>query len=88
MNWTNLQEIEEKIVEKRYSDKEAFHYLLGTAIIYTLSYFLWGEEYENGYKIFVNLRTLCTQPSTKWDSTGIGFYKSKNIQNNSWCHKL
>ena len=55
MNWTNLQEIEEKIVEKRYSDKEAFHYLLGTAIIYTLSYFLWGEEYENGYKIFVNL---------------------------------
>ena len=33
MNWTDLQEIEQKIVEKRYSDKEAFHYFLGSAIL-------------------------------------------------------
>ena len=58
MNWTNLQEIEEKIVEKRYSDEEAFHYFLGSAILYTLSYFLLGEEYENGYKLVV-IPALC-----------------------------
>ena len=58
MNWTNLQEIEEKIVEKRYSDEEAFHYFLGFAILYTLSYFLLGEEYENGYKLVV-IPALC-----------------------------
>ena len=58
MNWTNLQEIEEKIVEKRYSDEEAFHYFLGSAILYTLSYFLLDEEYENGYKL-VFVPALC-----------------------------
>jgi len=46
INWTNLQEIEEKIVEKRHSDEEAFHYFLGSAILQTLSCFLLGEEYE------------------------------------------
>ena len=58
MNWTNLQEIEKKIVEKRYSDEEAFHYFLGSAILYTLSCFLLGEEYENGYKLVV-IPALC-----------------------------
>ena len=58
MNWTDLQEIEQKIVEKRYSDKEAFHYFLGSAILYTLSCFLLGEEYENGYKLVV-IPALC-----------------------------
>ena len=58
MNWTNLQEIEEKIVEKRYSDEEVFHYFLGSAILYTLSYFLLDEEYENGYKL-VFVPALC-----------------------------
>jgi|TARA_B110001450_G_C17526470_1_gene442784 hypothetical protein len=53
INWTNLQEIEEKIVEKRHSDEEAFHYFLGSAILQTLSCFLLGEEYENGYKLVV-----------------------------------
>ena len=58
MNWTDLQEIEQKIVEKRYSDKEAFHYFLGSAILYALSCFLLGEEYENGYKLVV-IPALC-----------------------------
>ncbi len=58
MNWINLQEIEQKIVEKQYSDKEAFHYFLGSAILYTLSCFLLGEEYENGYKLVV-IPALC-----------------------------
>ena len=58
MNWTDLQEIVQKIVEKRYSDKEAFHYFLGSAILYTLSCFLLGEEYENGYKLVV-IPALC-----------------------------
>ena len=58
MNWTNLQEIKERIVEKRYSDEEVFHYFLGSAILYTLSYFLLGEEYENGYKLVV-IPELC-----------------------------
>ena len=58
MNWTDLQEIEQKIVEKRYSDKEAFHYFLGSAILYTLSYFLFDQEYENGYKLVV-IPALC-----------------------------
>ena len=58
MNWTNLQEIEQKIVEKQYTDKEAFYYFLGNAIIYTLSYFLLGEEYENAYKLIV-IPALC-----------------------------
>ena len=59
MNWTDLQEIVQKIVEKRYSDKEAFHYFLGFAILYTLSYFLFDEEFENGYKLVV-IPALCT----------------------------
>ncbi len=58
MTWTNLQEIEQKIVEKQYTDKEAFHYFLGTAILYTLSYFLFGEANENAYKLVV-IPTLC-----------------------------
>ena len=58
MNWTDLQEIVQKIVEKRYSDKEAFHYFLGSAILYALSCFLLGEEYENGYKLVV-IPALC-----------------------------
>jgi len=58
MNWTNLQEIEEKIVEKRYSDKEVFHYFLRSAILYTLSCFLLGEGYEKGYKLVV-IPALC-----------------------------
>ena len=58
MNWTDLQEIEQKIVDKRYSDKEAFHYFLGSAILYALSCFLLGEEYENGYKLVV-IPALC-----------------------------
>ena len=58
MNWTDLQEIVQKIVEKRYSDKEAFHYFLGFAILYTLSYFLFDEEFENGYKLVV-IPALC-----------------------------
>ena len=53
MNWTDVQKIEQKIVEKRYSDKKVFHYFLGSAILYTLSYFLFDEEYENGYKLVV-----------------------------------
>ena len=39
MNWTDLKDIEQKIVEKRYSDSEAFNYFLGTAILYTLGAF-------------------------------------------------
>ena len=58
MNWTDLQEIEQKIVDKRYSDKEAFQYFLGSTILYTLSYFLFDEEYENGYKLVV-IPALC-----------------------------
>jgi len=58
MNWTDLQEIEQKIVEKQYSYKEELHYLLGSAILYTLSYFLLGEEYENGCKLAI-IPALC-----------------------------
>ena len=58
MNWTNLQEIKQKILEKRYSDKEAFNCFLGSAILYTLSYFLFDEEYENGCKLVV-IPALC-----------------------------
>jgi len=53
MNWTNLQEIEQKIVEKQYTDKEAFYYFLGTAIIYTLSYFLIDQVYKGLFKLIV-----------------------------------
>ena len=58
MNWTNLQEIKKKILEKRYSDKEAFNCFLGSAILYTLSCFLFDEEYENGCKLVV-IPALC-----------------------------
>ena len=58
MNWTDLQKIEQKIVEERYSDKKVFHYFLGSAILYTLSYFLFDEEYENGYKLVI-IPALC-----------------------------
>lgn len=53
MNWTNLQEIEQKIVKKQYTDKEAFYYFLGTAIIYTLSYFLIDQVYKSLFKLIV-----------------------------------
>lgn len=36
----------------------AFHYFLGTTILYTLSYFLLGEANENAYKLVV-IPTLC-----------------------------
>jgi hypothetical protein len=53
MNWTDLKDIEQKIVEKRYSDSEAFNYFLGTAILYTLGCFLFLEDYVNSYKLAV-----------------------------------
>ena len=53
MNWTDLKDIEQKIVEKRYSDSEAFNYFLGTAILHTLGCFLFLEDYENSYKLAV-----------------------------------
>lgn len=53
MNWIDLRDIEQKIVEKRYSDKEAFNYFLGIGIVYTLGYFLFIEEFKNIYKLAV-----------------------------------
>ena len=53
MNWTNLQEIEQNIVKKQYTNKEAFYYFLGTAIIYTLSYFLIDQVYKGLFKLIV-----------------------------------
>jgi len=58
MYWTNLHALEKEIVEKRYSDKYAFNYFLGTAILYTLSEFLPFTEDEFILKL-VAIPVLC-----------------------------
>ena len=90
MNWTDLQEIVQKIVEKRYSDKEAFHYFLGSAILYALSCFLLGEEYENGYKLVV-IPALCITNITSilsfktyTKNGGTDFFKDYCLELGDW----
>lgn len=58
MYWTNLHALEKEIVEKRYTDRQAFAYFLGSAILYTLTDFLLIEEYSFRLKLLV-IPVLC-----------------------------
>ena len=58
MYWINLHNLEKEIVEKRYTDRQAFAYFLGSAILYTLTDFLLIEEYSFRLKLLV-IPVLC-----------------------------
>lgn len=60
MIWTDLKGVEQKIVEKQYSDKEALNYFLGIVILYSLGSFLFLEYFEKIYKLTVTPAFIIT----------------------------
>lgn len=58
MNWFNLRDLENRLIESEVSDKEGFYYLLANLILFGLASYGTVESYNHGAFLFVEIAVM------------------------------